>query len=307
LCDAVTGQEDGQATLEMLDRANLFIVPLDDERRWYRYHHLFADLLRTRLRLEHAEKFPILYHRAADWFEKNDYYVEAIDHFLSAGEFQRAADLVKLGTSIIFRQQRSTQYFNHTSMLRWLEALPGEFVQHDPRLSILYTQSAWALGWRDRTIETHSRSAQQAYERLVAAGEMTSNDPEFLMLPFDIYVGRAKAAIYTGDFRLSVELAEKALAIDIGDNPPALAEAYRVLHWAYRESGHLDRAKNACDRMISVSQPQGYHNGILEGLLGLGFTFQMQGHLQRSADSYQQVLQYAEARDLMWMRQVPIT
>ena len=115
-------------------------------------------------------------------------------------------------------------------MLRWLEVLPGELMHNDPRLSILYTQSAWFLGRRSRTtLETHFQNAQQAYERLVAAGKIASNDPEFLMLPFDIYVGRSKSAIYTGDLELSVEWAEKALAIDLGDHPSALADGRKPL------------------------------------------------------------------------------
>ena len=292
----------------MLDRANLFIIPLDAERRWYRYHHLFADLLRSRLRLDHAEKLPTLYQRAASWFEKNGNYIEAIDNFLAAGEFQRAADIIKLGTNTIFRQHRATETFNHTSMLRWLETIPVELMQNDPRLSILYTQSAWELGRRTRTtLETHFRNAQGAYERLVAAGEIIPDDPEFKMIPFDIYVGRSKSAIYSGNFKLSAKLAEKALAIEFRDNPPTLVDAYIGLHLAYRESGHLGKAKEACDQMISVFKAEGYHLGILEGLLGFGHMLQIQGHLKRSAQTYPRVIQYAEERNLLWMRQVPIT
>jgi len=316
LCDAVrfgytqtpTGEDGSQEILEALDRANLFVVPLDDERRWYRYHHLFADLLRNRLRVEDPETFPTLYQRAAGWFEKNGYHVEAIDHFLSAGEYQRAAGIIRLGGSIIFRQQRSTQFSNHRAMLRWLETLPEELMRSDPRLNIMYAQSAWELGRRSSaTLEPRFRNAQQAYENLVDSGKITSSDPEFLLLPFDIYVARAEAAIYTGNLESSVELAEKALAIEPKDNAPGLVEAYICLHLAYRESGQLDKAENVCHQMISVSQPENYHFGIMEGLLGLGHTFQMQGRLNRAAEAFQQVLQYAEERNLMWMRQVPIT
>jgi LuxR family maltose regulon positive regulatory protein len=308
LCDAITGQDNGQETLEMLERANLFVVPLDNERQWYRYHHLFADLLRNRLHLESAEKIPALYQRAADWFENHGHYVEAIDHFLVAEEYQRAAKILKMGSNIIFHEQRTTETFNHTSMLRWLEVLPGEFIRDDPRLSILYTQSTWRLG---RTSEAplgpYFRNAQRSYERLVAAGEITSDDPEFLMIPFDIHIGRSKAATFAGDFRLSADLADKALALKLRDNPRALVDAYEGLHLAYRESGQLDKAKEVCDHMISVSQPVAYHHGILLGLLGLGFTFQIQGKLSQSAENYQQVLQYAGEHNLMWMRQIPIT
>ncbi|MFC2031203.1 LuxR C-terminal-related transcriptional regulator, partial [Chloroflexota bacterium] len=307
LAQAPTGQESGQAILEALDRANLFVVPLDDERRWYRYHHLFADLLRNRLRLEDPETFPTLYLRAAGWFEKNGYCVEAIDHFLSAGEYQRAADIIRTGGNVIFRQQRSTQSSNHRSMLRWLETLPEELMRNDPRLNIMYTQSAWELGRRSSaTLEPRFRNAREAYERLVDSGKITSSDPEFLLLPFDIYVARAKAAVYTGDLESSVELAKKALAIEAKDNTPGLVEAYFCLHFAYRESGQFDRAENACHGMISVSQPENYHFGIMEGLFGLGSAFQMQGRLNRAAEAFQQVLQYAEERNLIWMRQVPI-
>ena len=312
LCDAVrfgyTETPSSQAILETLEAANLFIVPLDNERRWYRYHHLFADLLRNRLRSEYAEKLPTLYQRAAGWFEKNGYHVEAIDHLLSAGEYERAAEIIKLGGTVIFDQQRSTQSSNHGAMLRWLETLPEELMRNDPRLNIMYTQSAWELGRRSSTtLEPRFRNAQEAYERLVDSGKITSSDPEFLLLPFDIYVARAKAAVYTGDLESSVELAKKALAIEPKDNAPGLVEAYFCLHFAYRESGQFDKAKNVCHGMISVSQPENYHFGIMEGLFGLGSTFQMQGHLKRAAEAFQQVLQYAEERNLIWMRQVPIT
>jgi LuxR family maltose regulon positive regulatory protein len=103
LCDAVrfgeakspTGQDNAQATLEMLEHANLFIVPLDEERRWYRYHHLFADLLRQRLRQTQPEQVSTLHQRASEWYEQNRFIDEAIEHALRAEEFERAAHLIE--------------------------------------------------------------------------------------------------------------------------------------------------------------------------------------------------------------------
>ena len=92
---AVTKQDTGQATLEMLARANLFIVPLDEERRWYRYHHLFSDLLRQRLRQAQPEWIPTLHDRASAWYKQNGFTDEAIEHALRAEDFERAAYLIE--------------------------------------------------------------------------------------------------------------------------------------------------------------------------------------------------------------------
>ncbi|MGD8244691.1 MAG: NACHT domain-containing protein, partial [Anaerolineae bacterium] len=93
--ESPTSQDNGQSILEMLDRANLFIVSLDDERRWYRYHHLFADLLRKRLHLTQPERLPILHRRASEWYEQERFVNEAIEHALRGGHFERAADLIE--------------------------------------------------------------------------------------------------------------------------------------------------------------------------------------------------------------------
>ena len=96
LCDAVTGQDGGKAMLEALERGNLFLVPLDDRRQWYRYHHLFADVLRARLLDEQPDGVPELHRRASEWYEQNGDRSEAIRHALAGEDFERAADLVEL-------------------------------------------------------------------------------------------------------------------------------------------------------------------------------------------------------------------
>ena len=96
LCEAVTGQADAKAMLEALDRGNLFLVPLDDRRRWYRYHHLFADVLHARLVDEQPEQVRELHRRASDWYAENGEQSEAIRHAVAADDFERAADLVEL-------------------------------------------------------------------------------------------------------------------------------------------------------------------------------------------------------------------
>ena len=118
LCDAVTGQGGGKAMLEALDRGNLFLVPLDDRRRWYRYHQLFADVLQARLLDEQPGQVPDLHRRASAWYQQNGEPSEAISHALAAGDFDRAADLVELAIPAMRRTRQEA------TVRGWLEAAP---------------------------------------------------------------------------------------------------------------------------------------------------------------------------------------
>src|SRR5215213_3964045 len=118
LCDALTGRDDGQQMLERLERENLFVIALDDERRWYRYHHLFADVLRSRLQQEQPERIRELHRRAAAFYERNGWTSEAIRHALAAQEHDRAADLVEDVARKMWNRGEVV------TLLGWLEALP---------------------------------------------------------------------------------------------------------------------------------------------------------------------------------------
>ena len=144
LCDAVCfgeaetplAQDNGRATLEMLERANLFIVPLDDERRWYRYHHLFADLLLQRLLQEQPEHIPTLHTRASGWYEQNGLIDEAIEHALRAEAFERTARLIEGAADAVWARGGDIKLW------RWLDGLPAELVLSRQKLC---TYRAWKL------------------------------------------------------------------------------------------------------------------------------------------------------------------
>ena len=121
----------------MLERANLFIVPLDDERGWFRYHHLFADLLRSRLKASQPELVPTLHRRASAWCAQNDLMSQAIAHSLAAEDFDQAAQLTE--QTFFDRMGRGEDF---ATMLARLVALPDEIIHARPRLGIMY---AWML------------------------------------------------------------------------------------------------------------------------------------------------------------------
>jgi LuxR family maltose regulon positive regulatory protein len=136
LCDAVMGRDDGQTMLETLAQANLFILPLDDERHWYRYHHLFADLLRHRLQQTLPAQWPDLHRRAATWYEQHGFINEAIHHALQAEAYPEAARLVEVNAFTALKQGEVM------TVLGWLDRLPQETVHAHPWLSVWH---AWAL------------------------------------------------------------------------------------------------------------------------------------------------------------------
>jgi LuxR family maltose regulon positive regulatory protein len=129
LCNALTGQETGRSTLESMERDNLFVVPLDDHRHWYRYHHLFADVLRGRLLEEHPDLVQELHTMAATWHEQAGDTTEAIRHSLLAADFLRAAELVEMLVPDLRRDRREA------TMRAWLEALPAQVVRERPMLT----------------------------------------------------------------------------------------------------------------------------------------------------------------------------
>jgi LuxR family maltose regulon positive regulatory protein len=147
LCDALTGGDNGRVTLEMLERANLFIVPLDDKRHWYRYHHLFADLLRQRLRQDQPERVPALHTRASNWYEQNGAMDEAIEHALRARDFERTVHLIeKVADSVWARG-------GYNKLRRWLDGLPVELVLSKPKLCIFRAWDIFASGRQDAAEE----------------------------------------------------------------------------------------------------------------------------------------------------------
>jgi LuxR family maltose regulon positive regulatory protein len=160
---AVTKQDSGQAILETLERANLFILHLDEERRWYRYHQLFSDLLRQRLRRTHPEWTPTLHGRASAWYERTGFIDEAIEHALRAQDFERAAQLTESQVDAMWRRGE------HTRLRRWLAGLPAEFVFSKPHLCVFHAWDQFTCGQMDAAAGT-----LRACEEVLGTGSVPS-------------------------------------------------------------------------------------------------------------------------------------
>jgi LuxR family maltose regulon positive regulatory protein len=255
LCDALTGQDDGQATLELLERANLFIVALDNERHWYRYHHLFADLLYQRLNHTHTDQQPLLHLRASEWYEHNGFTEQAIEHSVLAEDFDRAAVLAeKVWPEMHMNYQGIT-------WLEWVKAIPQALVRTRPILSMGYGWSLIDVGDLEAA-ESHLSDA----ERLLASPTKMDN-PGTNLIPNDITSEKglqslsaslANARAYLthalGDVSATEKYAQKALdLLPEGEYfERSLSDILRG--FAYWSSGDLDSAYLAISDSISNMQ-----------------------------------------------------
>ncbi len=211
LCDAVSGREDGKGMLQTLERGNLFIIPLDDQRQWYRYHPLFAEVLQARLLDEQPDQVFSLHQRASEWYEHNGSASDAIRHALAAKDFERAAVLVELAVPEMRRNRQGTT----VTELGWLKALPDELVYFRPVLCVDYAYALFGGGELE-AVEARLRDAERwldtAGTRPEPGRRMVVVDEEgFRRLPGMIALLRTAQALARGDMPETVKNARRVL------------------------------------------------------------------------------------------------
>jgi LuxR family maltose regulon positive regulatory protein len=303
LCDALrfgvtksqrdAKQPSGAATLRMLQQANLFIVPLDEERRWYRYHHLFADLLRQRLCQAEPELVPTLHVRASEWYEQNGFAVQAIEHALYAEDLHRAAHLIDERADAIW------QHGEHANLRRWLDELPAELVFSNPQLCILHAWNLLASGQLDAA----ERSLHAAEKTLdTGADRDTEGSPtERDQLPGTDRTklrGRAAAlqaifAAYRGDIPGIIRYSRQALEHLPEQDLTWRSTATLGLGDAYSLKGEFEAAYRARLESYELSKAAGNFYHFLIASLKLAVTLRVRGQLQRIARICRQQAQLA--------------
>ncbi len=289
LCEAVTGQGDGQATLERMEKGNLFLVPLDDERRWYRYHHLFADLLRKRLRQLHPDLEPDLHRRASAWHERTGALPAAIDHALAADDRERAAQLIAGEAEAAWGRGE------HATLLRWLQALPPTLVAACPHLGVYHAFLLFVAG-KYQEAEGHVQAVERALSAAGAPPEPP--DPDRRQVQGMAAAVRAYVALFQGDIAATIRFSRQALAalperVSQWRNTAALALAD-----AHSLSGDMVAAEQALAEAVKASRATGNPFLILLAHSKLAINQMSRGHLRRADEICRQELQLLREKGL---------
>ena len=287
LCEAVMAAEPGSGTetLAYLERANLFIVPLDDERRWYRYHHLFADSLRHRLHqslaasADRAEGMAELHLRASTWYEESGLEIEAFDHAAAARDFTRAERLIEgRGMPLYFRGVL-------IPVLNWLKSLPKEVLDARPALWTAFASATLATG-RAEDAKEKLRAAESALEGVPLDGKTRDVVGRIAAIRATLAIGRREPDAIIAQSRRALEYLDPANL------------AYRTstkwkMGFAYRLQGDLSAAGQAYAEVLSASQASGNTVFTLMALASLGDIQEAEIELRRAAQTYRSVLDLA--------------
>ena len=299
LCDAVTGQGDGKAMLAALDRGNLFLVALDDRRRWYRYHQLFADVLQARLLDEQPGQVPDLHRRASAWYERSGQPSEAIRHALAAGDFGRAADLVELAIPAMRRVRQEA------TVQGWLAVIPDELIRVRPVLSVASAAASLARGELDG-VEGWLRDAERCLDEAAGTGAGSqdpsqappaplagADDEEFRRLPAGIELYRSALALARGDVPGTARHARRVLDVALEDDHLCRAGAAGLLGLAFWASGDLEAGYASYAECMAGLRRAGHIADTFGCAIALADIRLAQGRLGAAMRTYEQALQLA--------------
>jgi LuxR family maltose regulon positive regulatory protein len=293
LTDAVTGRRDGRAMLETLDRGNLFLVRLDEQRRWYRYHHLFADMLQAQLLDEQPGEVPELHRRASAWHEQDGDTTAAIDHALAAGDAERAAGLVELSIRPMGKDRREAQ------LRRWMEALPDEVFAARPVLANGYVGALMSTG-EVRGVEPRLQIAEQWVEAVRACA--TGTLPEGLLvadladlerLPGWVRIHRAGLSLMVGDVTATIEHGRGAIDELGRDDNLGHAAATALMGIAAWRQGDLESAATAYATSMRRFEAEGWVADLLGCAITLADLQWARGRLRDAERTYRDALDLA--------------
>ena len=285
-----------QQILEYLEHANLFLVPLDDERNWYRYHHLFSQLLQSRLKQVYPDLVMDLHLRASRWFESVDMYDQAISHAFAAENTKRAADLVEQNAmTMITRSELG-------ALSKWLDRLPEEILRSRPWLCTFH---AWIKYWHGPRVEVEGwlKAAESALqERSNGNGDLDRDgvtgplsEDEKNHIAGQIAAIRAYGAIPEGDYGLVAQMAEKGLSL-LPDGDFAQSVCAVALGAANRGKGDVAAALDAFEKAKGYALKRGNRQQALTAYCYYGEQQIKQGALHDALHTFEEALKVAEMK-----------
>ncbi len=277
LCDAVLLDPTipGQATLEYIERANLFIIPLDNERRWYRYHHLFAELLRQRL--QQSGNVADYHKRASQWYEDNGLELEAFQHAAAANDVERASRLIQgKGMPLHVRGAQ-------VPVLNWLESLPTTVLDERPILWVMYAGALTTAG-QTTGVEPKLKAAEAALQ---------GAEPDIDTRDILGRIANNRATLAFIQYQPDTAIAQALCALEYlrPDNLPVRNISTWVLGAAYQQKGDRTAASQALTEAISISQTIGHTFVTKLATMGLGRVQETENRLYLAAETYRHTLE----------------
>jgi LuxR family maltose regulon positive regulatory protein len=298
LCNAVTGRDDSATVLQMLERINLFIVPLDENRGWYRYHHLFADSLRGRLAQHEANQVALLHRRASDWYEHNGQIVEAANHALAAGDVDRATCLIEDNVLDMFHHGQSVALKN------WMETLSEHSGGARPRLSVAY---AWTLAYGGQleaaeSLLDNAEKTLAAQEHSVAGAERDCQHTSGYIALIRSYI-----RIISGQPSEGADLAQQALNYLTNADGKVRNFAANMLGFALAGKGDYAASAKLLRRVADNSKETGDVASAMDALGDLAGLSHMQGRLHETDALCQEAMRLADDHFRRTGRKLPVT
>lgn len=292
LCKAVTDQRDAQQILEKLDLSNLFLIRLDDDRQWYRYHHLFATFLQSRLQRYRPDLVGELHRKASRWYREHQLPRQAIGHSLCAKDYEQAVELIA-------REAREMIFIGEWVTLRgWIDKVPDDIAGSNPRYCLA---QAWALLYTAQSdqVETYLERAEGLLSELNISDKKLEKDNQgvdYNRLQGEINAIRAVLASNLGDTQQTITLGQKALLHLPDDDLHLRTAIHLAMGYAYRYQGEVRNALKTFLQANAMSQHSGNLHQVIDGLCNIANLQLTAGQLQNAKETINKAINQIESR-----------